>query len=54
MTDPRYSVAGSGYVLTEKQKQLIELAESLGPAFAARAAKYDREATFPHENYADL
>jgi len=54
MTDPRYSVAGSGYALTEKQKQLIELAESLGPAFAARAAKYDREASFPHENYADL
>ena len=54
MTDPRYSVAGSGFSLDEKQRALIALAESLGPAFAARAAKYDREASFPHENYADL
>ena len=54
MSDPRYSVTGSGYALSEKQKELIALAESLGPAFAERAAKYDREATFPFENYADL
>ncbi len=52
--DPRYSVCGSNFPLTGKQKRLLELAESLGPAFAARAAKYDREASFPHENYADL
>jgi alkylation response protein AidB-like acyl-CoA dehydrogenase len=54
MTDPRYSVCGSGYALTGRQKQLIEIAEALGPAFAGRAERYDREASFPHENYADL
>ena len=50
MIDPRYSVTGSGFHLSEKQKELIALAESLGPAFAKRAAKYDREASFPFEN----
>jgi alkylation response protein AidB-like acyl-CoA dehydrogenase len=54
MTDPRYSVTGSGFSLSEKQKQLIALAESAGPAFAKRAARYDREASFPFENYDDL
>jgi len=54
MTDPRYAVTGSGFSLTEKQKELIALAESLGPAFAARAEKHDREASFPFENYAEL
>jgi len=54
MTDPRYAVTGSGFSLTEKQKGLIALAESLGPAFATRAEKYDREASFPFENYAEL
>jgi len=54
MTDPRYAVAGSGVSLTAKQQELIVLAESLGPAFAKRAAKYDREASFPFENYDDL
>jgi len=54
VTDPRYSVTGSGVDLSNKQKELIALAESLGPAFAERAWKYDREASFPFENYADL
>lgn len=54
MNDPRYSVTGSGFDSTRKQKDLIALAESLGPVFAARAGKYDREASFPFENYADL
>ncbi len=54
MIDPRYSVTGSGYELDIKQKKVIGLAESLGPAFAARAAKYDREASFPFENYAEM
>ena len=54
MIDQRYSVTGSGFNLNENQRDLIALAESLGPAFAARAAKYDRDATFPFENYADL
>ena len=47
-------ICGSGYPLSPKQKQLLELAESLGPAFAARGERYDREASFPHENYAEL
>ena len=54
MTDPRYSVTGSGFPLSRKQQDLIAQAEALGPAFAERAAKYDREASFPFENYADL
>jgi alkylation response protein AidB-like acyl-CoA dehydrogenase len=54
MNDARYSVCGSNYPLTGKQAELIELVESLGPRFAERAARYDRDATFPHENYADL
>ena len=54
MSDPRYSVVGSGYSLTSKQRDLIEKAEALGPAFARRAARYDQEASFPHENYAEL
>ena len=54
MTDARYSVTGSGIELSKRQKDLIALAESLGPDFAQRAEKYDREASFPHENYADL
>jgi alkylation response protein AidB-like acyl-CoA dehydrogenase len=40
--------------LVDKENKLIALAESLGPAFAKRAEKYDREASFPFENYADL
>jgi alkylation response protein AidB-like acyl-CoA dehydrogenase len=52
--DPRYSVTGSGLNLSERQKKLIALVDSVGPAFAERAAKYDRDATFPFENYADL
>src|SRR5258708_3230339 len=54
MSDPRYSVIGSGYSLTSKQRDWIEKAEALGPAFAERAARYDQEASFPHENYAQL
>jgi len=54
MTDERYSVCGSGYPLTAKQSELLSLAESLGPQFAARAERYDREASFPFENYVDL
>jgi alkylation response protein AidB-like acyl-CoA dehydrogenase len=54
VTDPRYSVTGSGYLLSEKQKILLGKAEALGPGFARRAARYDAEASFPHENYAEL
>ena len=54
MIDPRYSVTGSGFALSRKQADLIALADSLGPAFARRAEKHDREASFPFENYAEL
>ena len=54
MSDARYGVTGSNYALTDRQKELVAVAESLGPALAARAARYDREASFPFENYADL
>lgn len=41
--------------LTPQQAQLCTEARELGQStFAGRAAKYDREATFPLENYKDL
>lgn len=54
MTDPRYTVTGSNYPLTDRQFELIARVEHLGPKFAGRAARHDREASFPFENYADL
>jgi len=54
VSDARYAVCGSGYALTPRQRELIALAESLGPVFASRAARYDSEASFPFENYVDL
>ena len=36
------------------KRNWIEIAESLGPDFANRAAKYDEEGRFVEENYADL
>jgi alkylation response protein AidB-like acyl-CoA dehydrogenase len=44
-----------GLDLSPKQKELIELVGTLGrEKFVLRAEKYDREASFPFENYADL
>lgn len=54
MQDHRYAVSGDSYSLTDRQRELIGIAESLGPAFAGRAARYDRDATFPFENFDDL
>lgn len=54
MIDPRYSVTGSNYPLTDKQRELIALVDEIGPGMAARAERYDREASFPFENYADM
>ncbi|MCI0548890.1 MAG: acyl-CoA/acyl-ACP dehydrogenase [Candidatus Rokubacteria bacterium] len=49
MTAPAYPS------LTDEQRRLIELVRALGrDRFAPRAAKYDLEASFPFENYADL
>lgn len=51
----RFSITGSNYPLTDKQREMIALAEQLGrDKFAGRAAQYDRDATFPFENYDDL
>ena len=48
-------IVGEGYRLTPKQAELLELASELGrERFAPRAAEYDRDATFPFENYADM
>jgi alkylation response protein AidB-like acyl-CoA dehydrogenase len=53
--DPRFSVCGSGYPLTARQRELLELAGRLGrERFAPRAARYDAEASFPFANYDDL
>jgi len=46
---------GGGVTPTAKQHALIALANTLGREnFAPRAARYDRDASFPFENYADL
>jgi alkylation response protein AidB-like acyl-CoA dehydrogenase len=48
-------IVGEGFALTPKQARLLELAATLGrEQFAGRAARYDTEASFPFENYADL
>ncbi|MDE1950120.1 MAG: acyl-CoA/acyl-ACP dehydrogenase [Burkholderiales bacterium] len=48
-------IAGNPATLTPLQRELIETAAALGrEKFAPRAARYDREASFPFENYADL
>ena len=55
---PRYlppPIAGEGYPLTEQQRELLAIASQLGrEKFAPRAAQYDRDATFPFENYDHL
>lgn len=48
-------IAGNVEALTPQQRELVALAAKLGrERFAPRAATYDREARFPHENYDDL
>jgi alkylation response protein AidB-like acyl-CoA dehydrogenase len=48
-------IAGNPSWLTAQQRELIELASTLGrERFAPRAARWDREASFPFDNYADL
>ena len=48
-------IAGNPEHLTTQQCELIDLVAQLGrEKFAARAARYDLEASFPFENYADL
>lgn len=48
-------IAGNPAQLTPQQRELIDLAATLGrEKFAPRAAQIDRDAVFPFENYADL
>jgi len=55
MPDPTAHIAGNAAALTAQQRELIALAATLGrDKFAPRAARWDREASFPFENYADL
>ncbi|MFQ5556049.1 MAG: acyl-CoA dehydrogenase family protein [Acidimicrobiales bacterium] len=44
MTDPS----------TPLSDELVERVRELGPTFAERAVRYDRDAAFPHENFDDL
>ena len=39
---------------TPRQRELVGVAAELGAAFEERAARYDREASFPYENFDDL
>jgi len=41
-------------ILSEARAALVERAAALGPGFRGRAAGYDRDARFPHENWAEL
>jgi alkylation response protein AidB-like acyl-CoA dehydrogenase len=48
-------IAGNPAHLTAQQRELVGIASELGRAkFAARAAHFDRTATFPFDNYADM
>lgn len=48
-------IAGSAAALTPRQRELVDLAARLGrERFAPRAARHDREASFPSDNYEDL
>ncbi|MDH5329600.1 MAG: acyl-CoA dehydrogenase family protein [Aquincola sp.] len=48
-------IAGDPAALTARQRELIALAGRIGrERFAPRASRWDREATFPVENFADL
>ena len=48
-------IAGNVDVLTPQQRDLIALAAELGrERFAPRAARWDRDASFPFDNYRDL
>jgi alkylation response protein AidB-like acyl-CoA dehydrogenase len=56
MPDPTVPhIAGDPAALTAQQRDLIARAATLGrEQFAPRAARWDRDASFPHDNFADL
>ncbi len=41
-------------LLTPERAELVERIAEIGPAFTERSARYDTEASFPTENWADL
>ena len=41
-------------IWTPLRRELVGRMADLGPTIAARAERYDREASFPHENFADI
>ncbi|MBI5255351.1 MAG: acyl-CoA dehydrogenase [Burkholderiales bacterium] len=47
-------IAGNPAALSPQQRELIDRVAALGPRFAERAARHDREASFPFENFEDL
>jgi alkylation response protein AidB-like acyl-CoA dehydrogenase len=47
-------ICGNPNKLSPLQRELIARVSALGPRWAARAERYDREASFPFENYDDL
>ncbi len=54
MSKPMH-IAGHESLLSVQQRKLIEQVSELGSTrFAPRAAKHDREASFPFDNYADM
>ncbi|MDM0043909.1 acyl-CoA dehydrogenase family protein [Variovorax dokdonensis] len=55
MTQPSTLEQEMRFELTSEQKRLVGIARELGKSkFQHRAAHYDREASFPYENYQDL
>lgn len=38
----------------ERRQRLLDIVDEIGPAFRERAPRYDREASFPFENFDDL
>jgi alkylation response protein AidB-like acyl-CoA dehydrogenase len=53
--DTTSHIAGHAGALSPRQRELVALAAELGRTrFAARAARHDREASFPSENFDDL
>ena len=52
---PVSHIAGNAATLSAQQRELIALAATLGrERFAPRAGRWDREASFPFDNFADL
>lgn len=48
------TLAPAASTSTVDRDALVAKIRELGPVFAERAVRYDREASFPHQNFADL